>query len=219
AYRAAHFIWDISAMRTNVYVDGFNLYYGAVKDTKFKWLNLQRYFELLLSHDDIQTVYYFTAEISGSHHAHQMTYLRALATLPKVEIVFGKFKLKTITCGVKVCDFSGERLFKMPEEKRTDVQIALRMARYCWEDACDRFVLVSGDSDLVPAVNLVKEICPGKQVIVYIPARNPERATAVELRAAADKARILPNELIRKTQFQAKFPDGFGGFICKPANW
>lgn len=26
-------------MRTNVYIDGFNLYYGAVKDTKFKWLN------------------------------------------------------------------------------------------------------------------------------------------------------------------------------------
>lgn len=147
-----------------------------------------------------------------------MTYLSALATLPKIEIVFGKFKLKTISCGVKACDFSGEKLFKMPEEKRTDVQIALRIARDCWENACDHFIIV-GDSDLVPAVNLVKEIAPEKQVIVYIPSRNPLRAAAVELRAAADKARILPNVLIRKSQFQAKFPDGFGGFICKPSNW
>ena len=206
-------------MRTNVYVDGFNLYYGAVKDTKFKWLNLQRYFELLRPHDDIQTVYYFTAEMSGSHRAHQMTYFSALATLPKVEIIFGKFKLKTITCGVKACDFSGERLFKMPEEKRTDVHIALGMARDCWENTCDRFILVSGDSDLVPAVNLVKEIAPEKQVIVYIPSRNPIRGAAVELRAAADKSRILPNVLIRKAQFQDKFPDGFGGFVCKPPHW
>ena len=27
-------------MRTRVYVDGFNLYHGALKGTPFKWLNL-----------------------------------------------------------------------------------------------------------------------------------------------------------------------------------
>jgi hypothetical protein len=29
-------------MRTSIYIDGFNLYYGAVKDTPYKWLNLVR---------------------------------------------------------------------------------------------------------------------------------------------------------------------------------
>ena len=28
-------------MKTNVYVDGFNLYYGALRGTAFRWLNLE----------------------------------------------------------------------------------------------------------------------------------------------------------------------------------
>jgi len=35
--------------RTIVYIDGFNLYYGAVRGSAFKWLNLQRFFQLLPS--------------------------------------------------------------------------------------------------------------------------------------------------------------------------
>ena len=27
-------------MRTNVYVDGFNLYYRAIKGTQYRWLDL-----------------------------------------------------------------------------------------------------------------------------------------------------------------------------------
>lgn len=206
-------------MRTNVYIDAFNLYYGAVKHTRYKWLDLERLFARLRPHDSIQTIYYFTAEIKGPHHANQITYLSALATLPRVQIIFGKYKLKTVKCGVEKCTFPGSRLFQVPEEKRTDVQIALTMARDAWQDACDRFILVSGDSDLVPGVNMVKEIAPAKQVVVYIPARNAQRGAAVELRAAADKARILPNELIRKSQFPPSIPDGSGGFIHKPADW
>jgi hypothetical protein len=30
-------------MRTFVYVDGFNLYYGAVKGTPYKWLDMRKY--------------------------------------------------------------------------------------------------------------------------------------------------------------------------------
>ena len=206
-------------IRANIYVDGFNLYYGAIKDTKYKWLDLQRYFELLRPNDEIQTIYYFTALISGSHKSNQLTYLHALSTLPKVEIILGKFKLKNVLCRVAKCDFQGCRIFKMPEEKQSDVQIALQMIRDAWEDSCDRFILVSGDSDLIPAIRMVKEICPSKQVIVYIPDRNSVRSAAVELRETADKVRRLPNLLLQKTQFPPKIPDGHGGFIFKPVDW
>lgn len=86
-------------------------------------------------------------------------------------------------------------------------------------DNCDRFILVSGDSDLVPAIQMVKNVSPEKEIIVYVPSNNPIRGAAVELRTAADKHRTLPNALLRKAQFPVKVPDGKGGVIVKPATW
>ena len=41
-------------MRTFVYVDGFNLYYGALKSTSSKWLDLPALFaKILQPHHDI----------------------------------------------------------------------------------------------------------------------------------------------------------------------
>ena len=49
----------------NVYVDGFNLYYGALKRTPYKWLDLGKPAEMLLPGDTIQEVHYFTARVSS----------------------------------------------------------------------------------------------------------------------------------------------------------
>ena len=35
-------------MRTSIYIDGFNLYYGAVKGTPYKWLDFRAAFGMLL---------------------------------------------------------------------------------------------------------------------------------------------------------------------------
>ena len=50
-------------MRTIVYVDGFNLYYGLLRGTRHKWLDLKDLFEKLLPRNDIALVKYFTARI------------------------------------------------------------------------------------------------------------------------------------------------------------
>ncbi len=83
-------------LRTIVYVDGFNLYYGAVKDTSYKWLDLGRMCDLLLPPNDIQCIKYFTAHVSArpndpAQPTRQDTYLRALRTIPNLEIIFGHF--------------------------------------------------------------------------------------------------------------------------------
>lgn len=39
-------------MRTYVYVDGFNLYHGVLKKTKYKWLDLKALFQKLLSNQN-----------------------------------------------------------------------------------------------------------------------------------------------------------------------
>ena len=81
---------------TYVYVDGFNLYYGAVRDTPFKWLNIRRLCELLLPGLTIAAVKYFTARLSARREdpgkpTRQQVYLRALKTIPDLEIIFGSF--------------------------------------------------------------------------------------------------------------------------------
>lgn len=54
-------------MKTYIYIDGFNLYYGALKGTPHKWLDLMVLFQKLLqSHHHIPRIKYFTARVSGT---------------------------------------------------------------------------------------------------------------------------------------------------------
>jgi hypothetical protein len=89
------------AIRIHVYIDGFNLYYGALKGTPHKWLNvveLSR--QLVPATDTIEQVKYFTARVSGAADPdsprRQQKYLKALGTLPEVDIYYGRFLSKTI---------------------------------------------------------------------------------------------------------------------------
>jgi hypothetical protein len=80
--------------RTVFYIDGLNLYYGAVRQTPaFKWLDIARYCKLLRPHDDIILIRYFSALITGPTRVNQEVYLRALATTPLVEVTLGRFKI------------------------------------------------------------------------------------------------------------------------------
>jgi uncharacterized LabA/DUF88 family protein len=88
-----------------------------------------------------------------------------------------------------------------------------------YQDLCERFVIVSGDLDLVPAVDQVKARFPDKEVIVYVPARTRIRGAATELRGAADKDRTLPLRLLRHCQLPVSITDGAGVTIRKPASW
>ena len=90
--------WTI--IRTRVYVDGFNLYYGALKGTQFKWLNLVELTRHVLpTFHTIDKLIYFTARVSGVSDRgaprRQQVYLNALNTLPEVEVHFGSFLAKT----------------------------------------------------------------------------------------------------------------------------
>ena len=88
-------------MKTRVYIDGFNLYYGALKGTSFRWLDpVKLSTSLLPSHCVVDKVRYFTARVSGvvdpDAPRRQQVYLNALQTLPEVEVHFGSFLTKTL---------------------------------------------------------------------------------------------------------------------------
>ena len=205
--------------RTVVYVDGFNLYYGAVKGTPWKWLDLAKLFGMIRPVDEIQRIRYFTAMVNGPTKPNQEIYLRALATTPLVEVILGNFKRKRVRCKVAACNHAGTKLFETQEEKRTDVNIAIYMLDDAYQDKCDNFVLVSGDSDLVPAVRMIRHRFPTKQITVYVPAQHPARSHAVELRSSAHVNRNLPLNLLKHCQFANPLADLAGGFLQKPALW
>lgn len=205
--------------RTIVYVDGFNLHYGALCGTSYEWLDLDRFFQLLRPHDDVRLIRYFSALLTGADAIPQRAYLRALATTPRVQTTLGRFKLRRIRCRVFGCPLPGTRRFSVFEEKRTDVTIGIQMLDDAYQDLYDQALLVSGDSDLVPAVRLVKERFPQKRLHVFVPARSAARGAAVELRGAADSARLLPLQLLPHSQFPTRIKDPFGRRITKPAIW
>lgn len=84
-------------MATGVYIDGLNLYYGALKGTSFRWLDLEKFVRLLLPRDEISIIRYFTATINNRHnddgaHSRQAVYLRALRVNPSITIHKGHFR-------------------------------------------------------------------------------------------------------------------------------
>ena len=85
----------------NLYIDGFNLYYGALKRTPYKWLDLAKLAQSLLPSDKIQELHYFTARVSSRAYnptaAHdQGLYIRALKTLPNLQIKYGQFTTHSV---------------------------------------------------------------------------------------------------------------------------
>ncbi len=165
--------------RCTVYIDAFNWYYGIfIHRPEWKWLNIQSYFEALRLDEDVVQVYFFTAIVEPNHHVsakrdRQKRYLTALRSLPKVEVVLGKYQERTVTCRAEPCP---RRLqYRVGEEKKTDVNIAIRLIDDALNDRTDSMIIVSADSDLEPAVEWVRRHHPGIKVSVYVPAL-PEEA-------------------------------------------
>ena len=83
-------------MRTNVYIDGFNLYYRAIKGTQYRWLDLGKLSRLLLPRHEIKRIRYFTARVTNrpsdpTQAQRQQMYLRSLAIIPNLTLHDGHF--------------------------------------------------------------------------------------------------------------------------------
>lgn len=207
--------------RSIIYIDGFNLYYRLLQGSGFSWLNLEKYFSMLRTAEDIQAIRYFTSPVQGRpdrSRGRQKTYLDALKTTPKVQVILGGFSSQPVTCRVRSCD-NDHREYRILQEKKTDVAIGLHMLNDALHDRMDRAVLVSGDSDMIPALKMLKDERPNITTSVYVPSRNDEDEECYEVRRAADKDRNLPRQLLKKAQFPDTIDLPGGGKIKKPAFW
>ena len=158
--------------RSIFFVDGFNLYHsldGNSNFHKYKWLDLHK-LAIQFSHppyEYLQGIRYFTAiaswkpDSASRHNA----YIRALQSVG-VQVTFGRFQEKLRRCrAIAGCGKS----YTIHEEKLTDVNIAVSIVEACVTNQCDILYLVSGDNDLVPALETAKRLCVGIEITVVLP--------------------------------------------------
>ncbi|MGH9837859.1 MAG: NYN domain-containing protein [Blastocatellia bacterium] len=155
-------------------VDGFNLYHALDHSTstpnpkrynKYKWLNLSKLARAYItSQDTITGVYYFTtlATWDPAKVAKHKLFIRANEA-EGVQVVYGEFKRKQKRCNL--C----HKLFWTVEEKQTDVNMALKLFQLAVQDVYDKAIIISGDTDLLPAVKAVQATFPTKSIGVVLP--------------------------------------------------
>lgn len=212
--------------RTIVYIDGFNLYYGVLRTqySRYKWLDFDAYFTKLLPKSNIVAIKYFSAladrKRNPAGRARQKDYWKALGSLKLTKVIAGRFKDKSVKCDVSACMNAGNRWFQVPEEKRTDVNIALEILDDAYRGEMDEVVLVSGDSDLAPALQKLRQHFPGIFISLYVPAAfNPIRGKAPDLRRLANKDRNFDGALCAHTQLPDPVVLADGTTVNRPATW
>lgn len=199
--------------RVGVYVDGFNLYYGlkAANLGHARWLDLTALSRnILRPNQQLVKVKYFTARVKGPDkgiRGRQSTYLQALETRDDLEIIYGRFMRKNDG----VCHKCGHRWASW-EEKMTDVNIAAHLAIDVTSGVIDKALLVSGDSDLAHAVQLVKSSSSVKVIAVFPPKRS-----SFDLKKVVDFSMSLNRTIILKSVMEDPVKGPSGDLQCPPA--
>ena len=213
--------------KTIVYVDGSNLYYGLLRHSAYKWLDLNALArKLLIPEYQIETIKYFTSRVIDTscdqHRAvRQDKYIDALSC-QGISVIEGYYRmrierLEATENPCKSCVLvkrkgyvRGTRI----SEKLTDVNMATEMLKDAYEDKADAFVLVSGDADLTPALRIIR-YSTAKSVIVF----NPQAHICNELRRCATFYRNIPSGFADGCRLPDSLTTADGRIICCPAAW
>ncbi|QWD78333.1 NYN domain-containing protein [Polynucleobacter sp. MWH-Svant-W18] len=234
--RQATFGWlclfkDGKNIKTIVYIDGYNLYYGLLRGSNLKWLNIVNLFASYVLDKTalLVEVRYYTAPVLGRMSddprstQRQRQYLQALKIMhPKTLIVIeGKILaskphqrlVKPIPQApelqiVQVYDFN---------EKKTDVNLASDLITGAWTSAYDQAVICSNDSDLEGALAAVKRHHPKLRIGIVAPIRSGDhRHISGDLARNADWKKILSVHHIAASQLPLSIPNSK---LTKPESW
>jgi hypothetical protein len=212
------------ASRTIVYVDGFNLYYGALRGTPYRWLDLGALCARLLPNDDIVAIKYFTALVKprpGKPQTaqRQQIYLRALRTIPNLTIVEGHFLTSKVYARLVQPPRRGSpsRLVWKTEEKGSDVNLASHLLIDGFRARYDLAVVISNDGDLKEPVRFVREDL-NAPVGVLNPHQNRSWALSPKTLPEGSFYKPIRPGALAASQFAATVSDHHGDFT-RPAGW
>ena len=207
------------------YIDGFNFYFGIRRARKINsewgkcyWIDMVKLCESFLGENQcLEKVVYFTASpLSPEKNSRQSSFLNAnkLINGERFEVVRGKYMEKNFEC-----PFCHSNIAK-PEEKKTDVNISVRMLVDCMENKMDTIALVSADSDLIPPLEYIQRLFPEKNIRVYFPPTNYSHDIRNLLQQRRSKPVLMKNNLPRFVK--AMMPDivtGAGKYYSIPTKW
>lgn len=197
-------------MKTYLYVDGFNLYYGAVRHTPYKWLNIRLVCERIFPRNTVAQIRYFTAIVNGTPEdpgkpQRQQTFIRALETLEGFSVHYGSF-LSNKVWMPRANRRPGQRrnveVIKT-EEKGSDVNLASLLLADGFRAEYEVAVVLSNDSDLMQPIEIVT-----RELGLPVGLLNPHERFSVELARVATFKRKIREGVLRDSQF----PD----VVCGP---
>jgi hypothetical protein len=138
--------------------------------------------------------------------------LRALQTIPNLQIIYGHFLSHEIMMPLAPPRTGHVKVIKT-EEKGSDVNIAVHLVSDGLRNAYDAAVIVSNDSDLLPPIKFVKE-----ELGKFVGILNPQKHPSVVLSTTANFIKNIRAGVLANSQFPARLTDAKGNFT-KPAGW
>ena len=212
-------------MRTIVYIDGFNLYFGCLKDSPYRWLDVSKLCRSYLRPEqDLVALKYFTARVkpragNPQQAQRQQIYMRALATIPNLSLHYGHFITRQ----------ARRRLVKPPrrgpkfadvwvtEEKGSDVNLASHLLVDGFRARYDLAVVISNDGDLKDPVHFVREEL-NAPVGILNPHDNRSWALSPRDLPLGSFYRPIRTGALADSQFPDELEDAHGKFH-KPVGW
>lgn len=179
-----------SPQKTIVYIDGYNFYYGRLKGSPYKWLDIVKFFEnciirAQLPESELVLVKFFTAHVKANFSSHgnqgvemQTRYHRALEHLypDKLEIICGFHAAEPVEMpkflGKGQVDKTNCHKVWRLNEKQTDVNIAIHMYRDAIQNKASNLILCTSDSDLVPALETIRKDIPTIKLGLVLPRKS-----------------------------------------------
>lgn len=192
------------AERVSVYIDGFNLYHALddLRRPPLKWLNLAKLARYLIKPQSqrIVSVKYFSAfanHYSNTPSVDKLVRHRAyVAALDSkgVECHMGNFAKRD-----RVYTGRGYKArWRRYEEKQTDVGIGVHLIHDAHVDHFDRALVISLDTDLLPAFRLLKNHFPSKRLVSVAPPQRPHHR---DIQAAVDETAVIKVSQLEKSLF------------------
>jgi uncharacterized LabA/DUF88 family protein len=203
-------------VRANVYVDGLNLYYSALKGTPYRWLDLRKLCRFLLPQDRVHRIRYCTSLIrrqqDHTKEARQQTYIRAIKTIPGLSVHYGSCRTYNDQMLVSLQPESYASVIAM-REKGSDVNLASLLLADGFRGDYEVAAVVSNDSDLVLPIRIVRN-----QLRLPVGLLKPGKGFAVELTKAATFYKPIREGVLAASQLPKRLVDA-NGTITKPTTW
>lgn len=207
-------------MRVAAYIDGFNLYYRALKSSKFKWLNIHRLCEgFLVNGQSLVYTKYFTARVKPrptdpEMPKRQQIFFSALQTEPDFSFYYGRFLPKTKKRPL-VSDPTKFAEVHDTEEKGSDVNLAAHLLNDAWKDSYDAALVLSQDTDLCEPMRMVSRELKKGIGLVVLDGKEPNK----RLRKVSSFVHHVTPARLSAAQFPNPVIGANGKEIWKPSSW